>query len=182
MADVIAKYGQPSSRTTSSSGSAARVAQSSLPSGLQPAPISGTFETLAYSYQRTSTLSLLVGRIDSQGRTLTLSFWNDRLIYYGFNSSFQNDTTNFDEKRISSFVRGQTTRADIVRDLGSPSGEGVYPYVATEGTSMISYQYVASAGSPIVITIKRAQFLFDRSDRLIDTYIAASTIGSQPGS
>jgi hypothetical protein len=189
IAQVVAKYGQPSARTTTTSGSAGSGAQAgpvALPTGLQHAPVPGSIEVLRFSQSQVSTPGLLVGVVDSQARSLTLWFWNDRLIYYSFSSSFAADTTNFDENRVSSFVRGQTTRADIIRDLGPPGGEGIYPYVAVQGTSMISYQYsqIASSGtvllgSGITATGKLARFLFDASGRLLDTYISTMNASSR---
>jgi hypothetical protein len=106
-----------------------------------------------------------------------LSIWDDRLIFYSFSSGFSTDSTNFDEQKAQSFVHGQTTRSDVIRELGQPSGEGMYPYVAKEGTKMLVYRYATTETSGVlplrtesVATLKTARFLFDSSDRLIDSY------------
>ena len=188
IAEVISKYGQPVARTARSSGSpvSSNRPGDQRPPGLQPASVAGDIETLRYSYAHASKPGVIVGPIVAQGRSLSLSFWNSRLVYYGFNSSFSDDTTNFDENKVSSFVRGQTTRADVIRELGRPSGEGIYPHVAKEGTKMVTYQYVASnstgtsiIGSKRVMTIKLVQFLFDTSDRLSETYTSTAASSTQ---
>lgn len=182
---VIARYGQPTARTTTTGGSASQPAQPSAPSGFQPASVPGSIEVLRFSQRQISTPLLLVGFVDSQGRSLALRFWNDRLIYYVFSSDFAADSTNFSETTASSFVRGQTTRADVIRDLGPPGGEGIYPYVAVQGTSMISYLYAelnssapALVGGSLRARAKHAMFLFDASDRLLDTYISTINVSS----
>lgn len=183
---VIARYGQPSVHTTS--GAASRPTQAGRPGGLQHASVPGNIEVLRFSQTQVSTPLLLVGVVNTRGRSLALEFWNDRLIYYVFSSDFAADSTNFNETTISSFVRGQTTRADVIRDLGPPSGEGIYPHVAVQGTSMISYLYTELRSSgPVLVggalsaRAKHAMFLFDASDNLLDTYISTLNVPSRSG-
>jgi hypothetical protein len=184
-AEAIAKYGQPTARSMQSGSAPATrgsAAGTPRPAGLQPAPVAGDIVSLRYSFAQASRPGLLVGPAVAQVRVLALSFWNDKLIAYVFASSFDDDTTNFDEGKAASFVRGQTTRAEIIRQLGRPSGEGIYPHVANQGTRMITYLYVSndSAGPSIigqrrVVSVKQFQYLFDASDRLIEIYGTTSS-------
>ena len=189
LAEVIAKYGPPLGRTATSSdspvGSDAPTGDK-RPAGLRPASVPGDIEILRYTYSQASRPGVVIGPAVVQGRALALSFWNSRLIYFGFTSSFNDATTDFDENKVSSFVRGQTSRADVIRELGRPSGEGIYPHVAREGTRMIAYQYLSNTstgtsivGSKRVTTIKNVQFLFDSSDRLIEIYTSSTSTTTQ---
>lgn len=147
------------------------------PPGLRPAPAFSETKGLVYYYSYGPD----EGRKDINARRLLLYFLNDRLVVFNYASSVPGDVTTYDESKVSSFARGRTTRADIVRDLGRPAGEGIYPAVAAQGNRMVSYQYIATkmAGSyfkPATETTTRtARFLFDPSDRLIDIYTSNQT-------
>jgi len=65
--------------------------------------------------------------------------------------------------------------------MGRAGGEGIYPFIADQGNRTVSYSYHSTvlAGSyfkPATETTTRmARFLFDPSDRLIDTYTSDRT-------
>jgi hypothetical protein len=147
------------------------------PPGLRPAPAFHDTKGLAYYYS----YGPEEGRKDINSRRLLLYFLNDRLVVFTYASSMPGDVTNYDESKLPSFVRGRTTRADIVRDLGRPTGEGIYPAIAEQGNRMAAYYYAATkvAGSyfkpATETTMRTAQFLFDKSDRLIDTFTSNQT-------
>src|SRR5262249_24962620 len=77
---ALARHGQPTVHSTTTSGSAGQLAQTGRPGGFQPASVPGSIEVLRFSQRQISTPLLLVGVVDSQGRSLGLQFWNDRLI------------------------------------------------------------------------------------------------------
>jgi hypothetical protein len=176
ISEVLAKYGPPYSRTRRSSDSpsaGSQVANDELPAGMRRASIPGDIESLTYVYAHAASTGVTMA---ANSRLLALSFWNDKLISYSYISNFAEDSTNFDESRLSSFVRGTTTRTDIQRELGRPGGEGVYPFVANPGNRTLSYQYVSNTKSSGFISrttetsSKTVRFLFDPSDRLIEIY------------
>jgi hypothetical protein len=70
---------------------------------------------------------------------LQLVFWNGKLVSYGSTSSFENDSTNFDESRIAQIERGRTRGAEVVQMMGKPpSGAAIFPMIAVpEGRAMM---------------------------------------------
>ena len=167
--EAIARFGTPAGQTSISSGSGAtNSSQDRLPPGLRRAEVPGLVESIRYTYAHAAFEGS--GAI-SRVRLLSLSFWNDRLVRYNFSSSFENDGTNFDENKVSSFVRGQTTRAQVESALGHPGGESVYPLVAKQGTRALTYEYVIVGPKRGQATLKSVSLLFDSSDRLLETYV-----------
>lgn len=179
IADITGKIGPPTSRQVRQNLNPAPVAErrDNPNPGFKPASVAGTIESLVYRYSVTSAPGIVVGPMKSSSRLLLLYFWNDRLIFYSFNSGFSADSTNFDEQKALSFIKGQTTLSDVIRELGRPSGEGIYPYVSAEGTRTLVYRYVSTESSGLLPTAtesvtryKTAQFLFDSSGRMMDSY------------
>ena len=181
ISEVIAKYGPPQGRTKRSSDeptAASQVNNEDLPAGLRRAPVAGNIETLTYLYARAA------GR-GANSRLLTMSFWNDHLASWTYASNFDADNTNFDESKLPSFANGKTTRADVVRELGKPGGESVYPFVANQGNRSLSHQYVSTTtnrgflSSSSETNTKIVRFLFDPSDRLITSFTQTRTSSGQ---
>lgn len=181
ISETVSKYGPPQSRTKRSSNEPATGTQvngEDLPAGLRRAAVTGDIETATYLYARAA------GR-GANSRLLTMSFWNDRMISWTYASNFDTDNTNFDESKLPSFVNGKTTRADIVRELGKPGGESVYPFVANQGNRSLSYQYVSTTSSRGFLSSssetssKIVRFLFDPSDRLITSFTQTRTTSGQ---
>lgn len=167
MAQAVAKFGDPFSRRTVQS----HHTQTHKPPGLRRAAVPGTFETIMYVYTYASggpTPSMITTRV----RSMSLSFWNGTLVFSSYLSTFADDSTDYDETRTSAFVRGQTTRADVVAALGQPGGEGIYPHVARQGTQLLSYQHYSSGPTRREPTVKNLELLFDASGRLEDIYFA----------
>jgi hypothetical protein len=84
--------------------------------------------------------------------------------------------TNFDESKVASFLPGQATRGDGVRELGRPNGEAIYPYVKTDGSRLLSYVYVKTDSTGFLpgrtefsTTRRSVRFLFDSSGKLEQT-------------
>jgi hypothetical protein len=179
IADIVSKQGPPTSRVVRHSLNPAPGPQQADEQGpaFKPASVAGTIETLIYRYSYTAAPGLVVGPMNTRSRQLVLTFWNDRLIYYNFDSSFSRDSANFDENKALSFVPGQSTRLDVMRELGPPSGEAVYPFIAKKGTRMLVYEHVSTEASGLtpgttesVTRRTTARLLFDPSDKLIDSY------------
>jgi len=149
-----------------------------LPPGLRRAAAISEAKGLLYYYSYGPGPN---GGKDIHSKALTLVFWNDRLISHSYSSSVPGDITTYNESKLSSFVRGRTTRGDVVREMGRAGGEGIYPFIADQGNRTVSYSYHSTvlAGSyfkPATETTTRmARFLFDPSDRLIDTYTSDRT-------
>jgi hypothetical protein len=77
-------------------------------------------------------------------RVQSFTFHNDKLVGHLFTSSFQEDSTNFDETKMSQIVEGKSTRSDVVRLMGNPGGEAIYPVVRRKNETAVNYSYVIS--------------------------------------
>jgi hypothetical protein len=176
--DVISRQGAPTSRVVRHSlNPAPSRPAGELPVAFRPASVPGTIETLTYRYSYSAAPGLLLGPMKTASKQLALSFWNDRLVLYNFTSSFSAETANFNESSVQSFVPGQWTKSDVIRALGRPNGEAVYPLVAQNGTRMLSYDSINTSASGLtpgttesVTTTRIVRFLFDSSDRLLEVY------------
>lgn len=185
ISEVVGKFGPPqrrSKRTSISPSTASSIGSEELPAGLRRASVPGDIESLGYAYARATGSAF---GTTANSRFLSLGFWNDKLISWSYVSNFAGDDTNFDDAKLSSFVKGKMTRADILRELGKPGGEGIYPFVMNKGTRTLSYQYVSSTKRSGFISktsetnTKLVRFLFDSSDKLIETYTQTRTSTTQ---
>ena len=52
--------------------------------------------------------------------------------------------TNFDETKISAIVKGRTTRAEVIRLLGTPSASYIPPMVPETAVEAIGYTYTVT--------------------------------------
>jgi hypothetical protein len=187
VAEVVAMQGAPTSRSTRHSLNQSenqlqpRVDQ---PAGFKPAAVAGTLDSLSYRYSRATAPGLLLGPVNMSSKNMMFAFWNDRLVYYDFESAFSGELTDFDENKVEALVIGKSTRTEVIRALGRPNGEGIYPYVAREGTQMLVYEYLNTdskgyrpVSTEFVTTRKVARLLFDSSGTLLEKYKYTSFTG-----
>lgn len=80
-------------------------------------------------------------------RSQGFSFLDDKLVGYEFVSSWKEDSTDFDESKIASIKKGESTRADVIALLGAPTGKAIYPVVKEQGDEGMVYLYVHVKGS-----------------------------------
>ncbi|MBS0541414.1 MAG: hypothetical protein JSR47_21800 [Proteobacteria bacterium] len=145
---------------------------------------SGTVENLTYLYAPSGSNDRLVR---GAFRRLTLAFVDDRLTGYAYVSNFIADNISFDERKLPSFAEGKTTRADILRELGRPSGESVYPHGAANRRSALFYSYLSFkrsadySGTTVESTNMSMRFFFDSTDRLSGTYKTDQSITAGAG-
>jgi hypothetical protein len=186
LAEATVRFGPPRSRNVRRSLNPAtvQVNAGSPFATATAAKVAGTIDSLLYSYVEVSTPGLVVGPRHSHSKSLILAFWDERLVMYSFSSSFSRDAITIDENRIRTFVRGQTTRADVVQALGPPTGEAIYPFVEKDGTRLLIYQQASSDSSgatPLttetVVRRKSFRLLFDAADRLVDSTQQTTFIG-----
>jgi hypothetical protein len=173
LAEATAAFGEPTERWTESANVETITVFDELkprPASLKRAAVPGDFEQLRYAYTH-ATMIVLSDRTIGRLRMLKLSFWNDKLVHYHFLSSFPEDATNFDEKRVTSLTRGRTTRTDVLNHFGPPGGEGIYPHVARRGTRQYVYEYVIVGPKRGQRTLKHLELLFNAADRLEEVYL-----------
>jgi len=101
-------------------------------------------DSLSYAYATGG--ESLVGGV-TPARAAGYYFLNDILVGQEFISSFKEDATDFDESKVSSIVKGKTTKEEVITLLGKPSGNYIYPLVANKDDTGIVYQYTQTKGT-----------------------------------
>lgn len=108
-----------------------------------------TIETLTYSYVKGAKFYGLI----APQRTQTYSIFNNVLVGDEFNSSFDEETTNFEAEKVFGIVKGKSTRADVIAAMGKPAGNVLYPIIKDKNGKGIVYEYTVSRhGGIIMIT------------------------------
>lgn len=77
-------------------------------------------------------------------RTLTYSFHNDVLVGEEANSSFDEDSTEWNTGKVGQIVKGKSTKGDVLAVMGKPSGEFIYPLNKDKSGKSIVYAYTVT--------------------------------------
>ena len=81
-------------------------------------------------------------------RTMRLFFWKGVLVSHVYTSLFISDSSYYDESKRTEIVKGKTTRAEVIKLLGRPSGYGIYPYISDKTGEALIYSHTTSRGEP----------------------------------
>jgi len=147
--EAIALLGQPLSRSSQSTtaGTPPSPAYQELrrlmgQSVFVSARETGTYERFSYSFSDNSGQQL-IGRLSGvrPARTLRLLFWNGKLSEYVGISSFQADSTNFEESKLAQIERDKSSEADVIALLGKPTGGSSYPMISSRKGHALIYDY-----------------------------------------
>ncbi|MCC3305545.1 hypothetical protein [Sneathiella sp. HT1-7] len=101
-------------------------------------------------------------------RGQTFYFKDDILVGSDFTSSWESDSTNFDESKIDMIKKGSTTVDELVALFGQPNGEYIYPFVANEGERAKVYIHSQTTVTGLEVSSKRKE--------LIVTYSPATNV------
>jgi hypothetical protein len=171
--EIVAAFGEPAERFEDPGDVVTLDAFDALkprPDGLRRAAAKGNIERLRYSFTRAAMVSL-GDRATARIRLLDLAFWNGKLVAYNFSSSFNEDSTDFDEARVQALTRGRTSAGDVLNLFGTPGGQGIYPTVARPGTRQYTWQFASAGPRRGQTTLKRLELLFGPTDRLEQVYL-----------
>lgn len=102
-------------------------------------------DSYSYAYATSSGESLVDGV--TPARAAGFFFLDDVLVGQDFISSFKEDSTDFDESRVSSILKDKTTKEEVITLLGKPSGNYIYPLVVNKEDAGLVYQYTQTKGS-----------------------------------
>ena len=174
-AEIATAFGEPGERFEEPGGVATLDSFDALkprPDGLRRATVKGNIERLRYSFTRATMVSL-GDQATARIRLLDLSFWNGKLVAYNFSSSFNEDTTDFDETKVKALTRGRTSAGDVLNLFGTPGGQGIYPSVARPGTRQYTWQFASAGPRRGQTTLKRLELLFGPGDRLEQVYLVS---------
>lgn len=86
-------------------------------------------------------------------REQSFSFYQDKLVGYGFWSSFKNDNTDFDGTKVAQLKTNVTTRVEVEQLLGPPGARCIYPVTPNQEEEEISYLYRQTRGVPFGVKI-----------------------------
>lgn len=74
-------------------------------------------------------------------KILTLSFTNNKLVGQVFLSSFKIDNSDFDNSKVATIKKGETTYSEVIAILGNPTGRKIVPLVASPSVKAITYAF-----------------------------------------
>lgn len=172
--EAVALLGQPLSKRSETVTS---VEQNVIPTSIfSPVRQLGTYEVYNYIFIDTAGQQL-IGNLSGRrpSRSLNLAFWNGRLVFYNSSSSFDADTTNFDDRRIAQIERGRSTGADVIALLGKPTGGAIFPQIATKEGRALAYDYVVDDLSKNQRQIKFLAVYLDGNDIVRDMHSEDTT-------
>lgn len=78
---------------------------------------------------------------DGAAHKLEFKFHRNILVGYVYSSSRAEDHTDFDETKSAEIIKGVTTKADVIKLLGKPSGYYIYPMIAQHSGDAVVYYY-----------------------------------------
>jgi hypothetical protein len=136
-------------------------------------------KTIGYVYAAAGGEPLEEGVIPA--RILTYYFYNDLLVGQEFHSSFKVDSSDFNNSRIESLRKGQTTRGEVVQILGKPTASFIPPMVKATSRDAIGYTYQTTRGGAFQgfkFFNKILRVSFDEKDLVSDVEYTSS--GSDP--
>ena len=81
------------------------------------------------------------------GRTLGFYFFNDVLVGHEYASSSREDSTKFDDSKISQIIKGKSTRAEVTALVGRPGGFYIYPMIKPQSGEAAVYKYLETLPS-----------------------------------
>lgn len=111
-----------------------------------------------------------IGQVHRQ-RALTYTLHNDIVVAYVFLSTFDDDSTNFDEEKVKYIQAGITTKQDVIQLMGPPSGEAIYPVVSNRSLHAFQYAYQQSRhiiGGARTNTKRTLRLMFDPKDVVVN--------------
>lgn len=176
-ADITSLLGEPfeqRARVIAGRAGPGTAVISALLGPMEPAVADGNYKLLIYTFADAAGAPLIGGT--APGRMMAIEFRNERLFYYCRASSFEADSTNFDEAQIGRIEKGKTSRAEVRAILGDPSGRAVYPEIQLVNGERYIYAYAAMRPRAQKIERKRLDVVFDGAGLVADLRFVANTL------
>lgn len=96
-------------------------------------------KSLVYFYTQNA-VSLVPG-VSSPERSMVFCFYNDVLVSHSYWSSFQADSTNFDDTKIDQIIKGKTSLAEVIQIFGKPNSFKIPPMIKDTVVKEVGYYY-----------------------------------------
>jgi hypothetical protein len=110
----------------------------------------------------------------AQRRIQVYFFYDDVLVARNFTSDFQEDSSDWNEFKVSNLIKGKTTRAEAIEMLGHPSGAYIWTAVAKTSGEAVGYHHshitskFTGFGTKRLLHSKHLIITFDEKDRILD--------------
>lgn len=102
-------------------------------------------KTIHYVYAEAGSGGKYPGVTPARGMTFFIH--DDLLVGEEFLSSFAVDATEFDDAKVSSIIKGSTTKVEVLEMLGKPSGSAMFPLIKARDETALVYSYAQVKGS-----------------------------------
>ena len=93
-----------------------------------------------------------------QRHTQYYFFNNNILIGQLYDSTFDKDSTDFDESKASQIKEGVTNKSQVVALMGNPAGNAIYPMAKKPGDTELIYQYSHARLASVFTTTETKSF------------------------
>lgn len=111
------------------------------------------------------------------GRAQIYMFHEGTLVGREFISSFKSDSSNFEDAKVADLKEGETSRAEVIKLFGEPTGAYVYPMVSEAVGEAIGYAYQTVKGGTFTglkSFIKVLRISFDKDGIVSDLEFTTS--------
>lgn len=98
-----------------------------------------TFKQIIYNFVSTGGQS--TSKRVTAGRAQSFYFHEGILVGHLFLSNWEEDHTDFDQTKVQFVKKKETTKAEVIKLLGPPSGRYIYPFTANQEREVIVYWY-----------------------------------------
>lgn len=132
---------------------------------------------IGYAYALNTGVGAYPGVIGARSQSYT--FYNDVMVKNDFNSSFATDVTDFDENKVSQIVKGQSTKADVIKVFGKPTGEAIYPVAKNAGDDALLYTYSQVSGSAFNLKFYKKNLIVYLNANGVVAEVAYTSSGSK---
>lgn len=135
-------------------------------------------KTSTYAYATTGGKPLNEGV--TPARATAFYFADDKLVGHEFLSSFADDNSDFNDKKVPQIIKGKSTRADVTALLGKPGGAYIFPMIDAKTGDAAVYQFQEARGSVFDMKFYRKVLIITFDTAGVVTDVALTTSGTQP--
>lgn len=133
-------------------------------------------KSIVYTYATASGEALYDGV--TPARAILFQFSNNLLVGHVFNSSFKADNTDFDEAKLASIKKGETSKNKVIEIMGKPNSLNVLPEKGKQVTTYgYTYSHVKGSAFNLQQYQKMAIIAFDDNDLV--SLVQFSTTGQK---
>ena len=106
-------------------------------------------------------------------------FLDDKLAGYDFTSSWKEDQTDFDARKVAEIKKGVSNRADVLRLIGRPGGKYGYPLIASQNGQADVYLYAESKGGPVNVKFYQKHLVVTYDERGVVSNVEYQELGQK---